>query len=86
MNDQECKEIFARLSEYLDGELPRGSCQELEEHIRNCPPCVDFMNSLRKSVKLCRDYAAPVAPPALSPEVKNSLRQAYQRAAKKRQA
>ena len=57
MNVQEpgerCKEIFALLSEYLDMELTPDSCLELESHLEGCPPCIDFLESLRKSINLC---------------------------------
>ena len=79
MKDQDCEAIFARLSEYLDQELPAATCEELESHIRNCQPCVEFVNSLKKSVGLHRACAPTSDPPALSPAVKQSLREAYQR-------
>ena len=37
-------------SAYLDAELPPGDCAEIEKHIAGCPPCVEFVESLRKSV------------------------------------
>ena len=45
-----CKEIFASLSEYLDGELDASLCEELEGHLGECPPCVRFLDSLRSTV------------------------------------
>ena len=36
----DCKEIFARLSEYLDAELPPDACADIEAHIAGCAPCV----------------------------------------------
>ncbi|HYV61360.1 MAG TPA: zf-HC2 domain-containing protein [Bryobacteraceae bacterium] len=79
MRDQDCQAIFARLSEYLDQELPAETCEELESHIQNCALCVEFVNSLKKSVGLHRAYRPAADPPALTPAVKQSLREAYQR-------
>jgi anti-sigma factor RsiW len=79
MRDQDCEAIFARLSEYLDKELPAATCEELERHIQNCEPCVAFVNSLKKSVGLHRACVPMADPPTLSPAVKQSLREAYQR-------
>ena len=79
MNDQECKEVFARLSEYLDGDLPDGACAELERHIEGCAPCVEFIESLRKSVRLGKQYHPAEEPPPLSPESERILREAYLR-------
>ena len=51
-----CKEVFAMLSDYLNMELPPEACQEIEAHIAGCRPCVEFAESLRKTVDLCRHY------------------------------
>jgi len=79
MKENECQDVFARLSELLDKELPAGTCEELERHIENCPPCVEFVESLKKSVALHRAYRPDADPSELSPEVKQALREAYQR-------
>lgn len=79
MNNEECRDVFARLSEYLDGELPENACEELEQHIRGCAPCVEFVESLRKSVHLSRQYQPAEPPPALSAESEQVLRDAYHR-------
>jgi anti-sigma factor RsiW len=79
MKEKDCQAIFALLSEYLDGQLPPATCQELERHIQDCPPCVTFVNSLKKSVRLCREYSSAAEPPPLDPAVKEQLKKAYQR-------
>ena len=79
MNDPECQDVFAKLSEYLDGDLPEAACEELEQHIRGCAPCVEFVESLRKSVRLGRQYQATEKPPPLSPEAERTLKDAYER-------
>ena len=53
---EKCKEIFSLLSEYLNLELPPEACQEIETHLAGCPPCIEFAESLRKTVELCRRY------------------------------
>lgn len=55
MTKLECKQIFARLSEYLDRELPPTMCDEIEQHIGECAPCVEFVKSLEKTIALCRE-------------------------------
>lgn len=51
----ECKEIFDRLGEYIDMELDPGLCDEIERHIKNCEPCIAFINTLKKTVELFQD-------------------------------
>jgi RNA polymerase sigma-70 factor (ECF subfamily) len=79
MTEKECKNVFALLSEHLDGELPPATCDELEKHIQGCAPCVEFVESLKKSVALGRTYTPAGEPPQLSPDVKRSLQEAYER-------
>ncbi len=46
MPDRHCKQIFAMLSEYLDGELPVKNCRELERHLKGCRPCIALSRQL----------------------------------------
>ena len=74
-----CREIFALLSEYLDLELPPDACREIDAHIQGCPPCIEFAESLKKTVALCRQYKPNELPPPLGATAKQELEQAYQR-------
>lgn len=76
---ERCKEIFALLSEYLDVELPPDACQEIEAHIAGCAPCVEFAESLGKTVALCREYQPAEVPPPLGAQAKRELEEAYQK-------
>lgn len=80
----ECRELFARLSAYLDGELSAEERRRIEEHLCDCPPCVEFIASLRRTVDLCRGFDPGAAPPALAPELKQQLLAAYQKACESR--
>jgi anti-sigma factor RsiW len=79
MSSYDCKQIFEMLSQYLDKELPPATCEELERHIADCGPCVEFVESLRKSVQLCSECPPPEPPPSLSPEAKAALASAFRK-------
>ncbi len=53
-NCKDCMKIFERLSEYIDHELDQEECIVFEEHIRNCKPCLDFLETLHSTVKLSK--------------------------------
>jgi anti-sigma factor RsiW len=72
-----CKEIFSLLSEYIDGELPAGACQEVEQHIQDCEPCVKFMESLKKSVALVRGHEPAILLDEVPPSLREALLQVY---------
>lgn len=76
---ERCKEIFALLSEYLDLELPADACAEIEGHIHGCAPCVEFAESLRKTVALCQEYRPTELPAPLGEQARRELEQAYRR-------
>lgn len=54
-----CRQMFAGLSEFLDGRLDDLSCERVERHLADCPPCVAFLDDLRAAVERCRHSAAP---------------------------
>jgi RNA polymerase sigma-70 factor (ECF subfamily) len=76
---EKCKEVFSLLSEYLNLELPPGACHEMEAHIAGCPPCVEFAESLRKTVELCRRYQPAELPVPLGNDAREQLLEAYQK-------
>ncbi len=62
MAKRKCKQIFALLSEFLDGELPAKDCRALERHMKDCKPCVAYLQTLRLTVEACREYGMRTLP------------------------
>jgi len=78
-HNEQCKEVFALLSEYLNVELPPEACQEIEAHIAGCSPCIEFADSLRRTVELCRRYQPTELPAPLGQQARAQLLEAYQK-------
>jgi len=72
-----CKELFARLSEYIDGELDESICAGIESHLGDCPPCQRFLESLRRTVGLLESMPRP--PVEIDPRLREELRAAFDR-------
>jgi len=72
---EQCKQVFARLSEYLDGELPQDLCEQIEGHMGGCPPCQAFLRSLERTVRWVEDLEAPQLPE----DVRLAVREAWER-------
>ncbi|HEY1205493.1 MAG: zf-HC2 domain-containing protein [Bryobacteraceae bacterium] len=72
-----CHDVFALLSEYLDRELTPQTCAEIEAHLAGCPPCIEFLNSLKRTVRLCRDCGGGEKPRPLTAEQRDKLVSAY---------
>lgn len=72
-----CRDLAARLSEYLDHEIDPDACGAIEGHLDDCPPCRDFLESLRRTVGLVREVAPPLE--SIPDDVKKRIVEAYRR-------
>lgn len=50
-----CKECLDLLYDYLDGDLDPEASKELDEHFKDCPPCISFLNTYKSTSELCRE-------------------------------
>ncbi|MGA9673538.1 MAG: sigma-70 family RNA polymerase sigma factor [Terracidiphilus sp.] len=55
----ECRDLFANLSEYLDGRVDPVTCDQMRGHIEACPSCVVFLRDLRAAIDRCRSLDIP---------------------------
>jgi RNA polymerase sigma-70 factor, ECF subfamily len=51
----ECRDLFANLSDYIDGRIAAPTCDEMQAHIEACPACVAFLRELRAAIDRCRN-------------------------------
>ena len=75
-----CGDVFAMLSEYLDVELPPEACTEIHQHVEGCAPCVEFTESLKRTVELCKEYEPDTMPEPVSAAAKAELMAAWRKA------
>ena len=68
-----CRELFERLSEYVDGELSQEICEEIRRHMEGCDPCVAFAKTLKKTADLCRRLPSQPIPPEVAAELHTFL-------------
>ncbi|OLB99917.1 MAG: hypothetical protein AUH30_03975 [Candidatus Rokubacteria bacterium 13_1_40CM_68_15] len=66
-----CRELIAVLDDYLEGALTPESHEELEAHLRACPPCCAYLATYRKT----RSIAAAAHRLDMPEEMKERLRQ-----------
>ena len=62
----ECHDLFANLSEYLDGRMEPLTCDQMRVHIESCPACVAFLRDLRTAIDRCRTLETPCDPAVAS--------------------
>jgi len=66
-----CREFTEFLHEYLFGDLPAEQRAEFEKHMAECPWCVAYLDSYRKTIQLEKAaFSSPgdAPPPADAPE------------------
>lgn len=76
---ESCRDVLALLSEYVDFELPPAVCGEVEKHLADCPACLEFLASLRKTIALLRAHAPGPLPAALSQPARRELEEAWRK-------
>jgi len=74
----ECRELFANLSEYLDGRVEPRTCDQMREHIEGCPACVAFLRDLRSAIDRCHTMDVP-CDPTVAPRLRSILTREYLR-------
>jgi anti-sigma factor RsiW len=79
-----CLEVFEKLSEFLDGELSPQDCAEIQEHIRDCEPCVAFVESLKTSIQASHELRPHESVHELPEAVREKLKAAWQAALQRR--
>ncbi len=74
----ECRNLFANLSEYLDGRVEPLTCEQMRTHIEACPSCIAFLRDLRAAIDRCRSLQIP-CDPAVAPRLRAILTREYLR-------
>ena len=64
-HDQDCQQLLADLSAYVDGELSPALCAEIEQHMAQCENCRIVVDTMRKTVDLYRTLPQPGLPAGL---------------------
>ena len=54
-----CRELIGFLADFLDGSLPEDRRLEFARHLEVCPPCVQYVDSYRKTIELGREALRP---------------------------
>lgn len=68
----DCKAIIDFLDRYVAGELDPEVAKVFERHCVDCPPCLDYLESYKQTIKLCKRAHSNSENPDCS-EVPNEL-------------
>ncbi len=59
-----CREFVDFLMTYLDEELPEAQRSVFEEHMRECPQCVVYLDTYKETVRLSKEACEMADDPA----------------------
>jgi len=68
-----CLEMFKKLSEYIDGELDHVTCAEIEQHSENCVACFSCLETLKRTVAICKNTKDKPVPREFSKRLKEII-------------
>jgi len=74
-----CRDLFAALSDYLDGAIDEAVCEEMQVHLSDCKPCEAFLADLKSVVKRCQSLDTK-CPPEKAAEMRQQLLKSYEQA------
>jgi len=67
---KKCLSMFKKFSEYLDNELDDKTCQEIRRHMEECIRCNVCLETLKRTVELCRNIKTVGIPERLREQLK----------------
>jgi anti-sigma factor RsiW len=68
-----CLEMLAKLSEYIDGELDHATCEKIQNHAEKCVACFSCLETLKRTIALCKNVAQKPIPLELSRKLKEII-------------
>jgi mycothiol system anti-sigma-R factor len=71
----DCSEVLGRVFFFLDNELDRADCAQIQEHLDECGPCLAKYDLERTVKALVARSCSEVAPDGLRQRVMLSIRQ-----------
>lgn len=69
-----CRGVVDLLCDYLEEDLHPDEKQELDSHMADCPPCLTFLKTYRKTSEMCKSLRPEDIPPELKERLKEFLK------------
>lgn len=62
-DEMACNELVELITDYLDDALPERDVARFEEHLADCPACVEFVEQFRRTIGAVGRRREPVVEP-----------------------
>ncbi|GLV56006.1 hypothetical protein KDH_28500 [Dictyobacter sp. S3.2.2.5] len=70
-----CREVVELVSDYLEGVLVSELRAQLEQHLEECPGCMQYLEQVRLTISMLRNLALEPVFPATKAELVQVFRQ-----------
>jgi len=74
-----CPDYISDLNDYLDGGVSPELCAEIEAHIGECQSCRIMVDTLKQTVKLCREGKEESLPEILQTQLESLIKERWDR-------
>ena len=74
-----CKNSIDLLLEYMDGDVSGEAKQHLEEHLKGCSPCEEFLKQYKQTGPLCRKALHAQMPREVADKLSSFLRESLRK-------
>jgi anti-sigma factor RsiW len=68
-----CRQLVELLIDFVAGELDEERRQNIEQHLRRCPPCVTYLETYQITIRLTRKLPEAPLPPQLIERLRTIL-------------
>ena len=72
-DEMTCRELVEVITDYLEGTLPADDRRRFEEHIGECPYCVNYLEQMRLTIATLGELREE----SISPETRDELLEAF---------
>ena len=64
------KDVYKQICDFMGEDLNAPACKEVAEHLENCPNCKVYLDTVKKTVTICKENEKEKTVPE---DVKNRL-------------
>jgi anti-sigma factor RsiW len=69
-----CQQLIDFCFDYIEGDLPNDEQALFRRHLAQCPDCVSFFETYRRTAEVSREALATQIPPSVREAVRSFLR------------
>jgi hypothetical protein len=69
-----CRGLVDLLCDYLEGDIQQNEREEIDRHMDDCPPCLGFMKTYRKTTEICKTLRPEDIPQHLKEKLEEILK------------